>query len=441
MTDLTSDVARAIQAPAAHASRPRRVPFFSRQLQRLLAQVTYGDITIVLPNGETLRRQASSPGPSAKLVIRRWRAIWRLINGGELGFAEAYIAGDWWTPNLAAFLEFGARNDTGMPHAISGSLVHRLIVRLRHLRNRNTRRGSRRNIAAHYDLGNAFYKLWLDRGMQYSAALFTDNDQTLEAAQNAKLARILQLLDISGGERVLEIGCGWGALMDRLTSHCDVTGITLSAEQLAFTRDRIAGAPNAQARLQDYRDIAETFDRIVSIEMIEAVGERYWPVYFEKLRSALEPGGTVLLQAITIDVARFDKYRQQPDFIQRYIFPGGVLPTVDIIRQQAAGAGLELTIHQPFGSSYAQTLAIWRERFLMAWPQIKQLGFDDRFKRMWHYYLCYCEAGFRSGAIDVGFFKFKPAVADAARCGQFMTAPAASVSAARAEKSSVRIAP
>ena len=409
MTDLTTDIATATRAPLANATFPQRTPFLMRQLQRLLSQVSYGDITVVLPNGNVLHRQAQNPGPSAKLVIRRWRAVWRLLAGGELGFADAFIAGDWWTPNLVKFLEFGARNDTGMKHAISGSLAQRLLVRLRHWRNRNTRRGSRRNIAAHYDLGNAFYAFWLDRSMQYSSALFTANDQPLEAAQDEKLAHVLDLLEIRGGERVLEIGCGWGALMERLLPHCHVTGVTLSAEQLSFTRERIAGAPNAEARLQDYRDITETFDRVVSIEMIEAVGERYWPVYFETLRNALAPDGTVLLQAITIDETRFEKYRQQPDFIQRYIFPGGVLPTVETIRRQAECAGLELTLHEPFGDSYARTLADWRERFLTAWPEIKRLGFDDQFKRMWEYYLCYCEAGFRNGAIDVGFFKFQVA--------------------------------
>jgi cyclopropane-fatty-acyl-phospholipid synthase len=409
MTDLTSDITPGIRAPSARAAPSIKMPFLMRQLNRLLSQVAFGSITVVLPNGETLRRQAPNSGPSAKIVIRRWRAIWRLMTGGELAFADAFIAGDWWTPNLVAFLEFGARNDTAMQDAISGSLAQRLLVRLRHWRNSNTRRGSRRNIAAHYDLGNAFYELWLDRGMQYSSALFTAKDQPLEAAQNAKLDRVLQLLDIAGGERVLEIGCGWGALMERLTPHCDVTGVTLSTEQLAFTRGRIAGSAKAEARLQDYRDITDTFDRIVSIEMIEAVGERYWPIYFEKLKSALKPDGTVLLQAITIDETRFEKYRQQPDFIQRYIFPGGVLPTVDIIRHQAQRAGLELTAHEPFGESYARTLAVWRDRFLEAWPEIKRLGFDDRFKRMWDYYLCYCEAGFRNGAIDVGFYQLKPA--------------------------------
>lgn len=384
--------------------------FLIRPLQNLLSQVAYGDIAIVLPNGETLRHQSANAGPSAKLVIRRWRTVCRLLIGGELAFADAYIAGDWWTPNLLAFLEFGACNDTTMQRAISGRAIQRLLRRVNHWRNRNTRKGSRRNIAAHYDLGNVFYQHWLDCGMQYSSALFTRRDQSLEAAQEQKLERILQLLDVNGGERVLEIGCGWGALMEKLARHCNVTGLTLSTEQLAYVQRRLGSklcSGDVEARLQDYRDINERYDRIVSIEMIEAVGERYWPIYFEKLRRALSNDGTVLLQAITIAEDRFDNYRRQPDFIQSYIFPGGVLPTVDIIRKQAAQAGLELIVHESFGPSYAQTLAIWRQRFLAAWPAIERLGFDASFKRMWNYYLCYCEAGFRNGAVDVGFYKFK----------------------------------
>jgi cyclopropane-fatty-acyl-phospholipid synthase len=411
MTDI-----RAISPQAPPWRRKARaMPFLIRQLQRLLSRVAYGDITIVLPNGETLHRQAANPGPSAKLVIRRWRTVWRLMTGGELAFADAYIAGDWWSPNLLAFLEFGARNDTTMRNAIAGIAVQRLLRRLRHWRNRNTRKGSRRNIAAHYDLGNNFYKFWLDRGMQYSSALYSKSDEPLEAAQRTKLDRVVELLDVAGGERVLEIGCGWGALMEKLAPLCDITGVTLSAAQLSYAQQRLGSTiftGRAELRLQDYRDIQEHYDRIVSIEMIEAVGERYWPVYFNKLRSALTPDGTVLLQAITIAEGRFDKYRQQPDFIQSYIFPGGVLPTIDIIRRQAANAGLELTAHEPFGISYARTLAVWRERFLAAWPSIERLGFADSFKRMWEYYLCYCEAGFRNGAIDVGFFKFKPRSAE-----------------------------
>jgi cyclopropane-fatty-acyl-phospholipid synthase len=402
MTDI-----RTLTSRSETRQDSRAMPFLVRQLQRMLSNARYGELTVVLPNGVVFHQQSREPGPSAKIVIRRWRTVWRLIVGGELAFAEAFIDGDWWTPNLTAFLEFGVRNESSLQHAISGSAAQRLLSRWQHWRNRNTRRGSRRNIAAHYDLGNAFYELWLDRGMQYSSALFSFGDQPLEAAQHAKLDRIVDFLDIRGGERILEIGCGWGAVMERLSAQCDVTGITLSQEQLVYARQRVGNA--AEAHLQDYRDVDKRYDRIVSIEMIEAVGEQYWPVYFNKLRQSLTDTGTVLLQAITIAEDRFAKYRNQPDFIQRYIFPGGVLPTVDIIRREAARAGLELAAHQPFGLSYAQTLSIWRDRFMAAWPEIEELGFDASFKRMWEYYLCYCEVGFRNGAIDVGFYKLKPA--------------------------------
>jgi cyclopropane-fatty-acyl-phospholipid synthase len=402
MSDIPAITSRA----ATRRRTTGRSPFMARQLQRLMSQVAYGELTIVLPNNEVLYKQGEHDGPSAKIVIRRWRTVWRLMVGGELAFAEAFIDGSWWTPNLMAFLEFGARNESSMQRSINGSLAQRLLWRWQHARNRNTKRGSKRNIAAHYDLGNAFYQQWLDRGMQYSSALYSQPDQPLESAQRAKLDRVVELLDIKGGERVLEIGCGWGALMERLAPQCKVTGITLSEEQLAYARNRVSGS--ADVRLQDYRDVPETYDRIVSIEMIEAVGESYWPTYFAKLRNALTQGGTVLLQGITIAEDRFAKYRNQPDFIQRYIFPGGVLPTVEIIRREAARAGLELVAHQPFGLSYARTLAAWRERFLATWPAIEPLGFDASFRRMWEYYLCYCEVGFRNGAIDVGFYKLKP---------------------------------
>ena len=400
MSDIRSLAFRAETRQASGAT-----PLLIRQLQQMLSNARFGELTVVLPNGVAFQQRASEPGPIAKIVIRRWRTVWRLIMGGEMAFADSFLDGEWWTPNLAAFLQFGAANEASLGDAISCSAAQRLLLRWQHWRNRNTKRGSRRNIAAHYDLGNAFYEQWLDRGMQYSSALFSGGNQPLEAAQQDKLDRIVELLDIKGGERVLEIGCGWGAVLDRLAPQCDVTGITLSQEQLVYTQQRVG---SARVCLQDYRDVSESFDRIVSIEMIEAVGERYWPTYFAKLRQSLTEGGTVLLQAITIAEDRFANYRYQPDFIQRYIFPGGVLPTVDIIRREAARAGLEMVEHQPFGLSYAQTLTIWHDRFTAAWPAIEKLGFDASFKRMWEYYLCYCEAGFRNSAIDVGFYKFKP---------------------------------
>jgi cyclopropane-fatty-acyl-phospholipid synthase len=276
--------------------------------------------------------------------------------------------------------------------------------------NRNTRRGSRRNIAAHYDLGNEFYKHWLDAGMTYSAGLFSSPGQSLEEAQDAKLDRVLGLLELAGGERVLEIGCGWGGLAERLLQKhdCTVTGITLSAEQLAYARHRLRddiGTGRCDLRLQDYRDVHGTFDRIVSIEMLEAVGEAYWPTYFEKLRDHLRPGGIAVLQVITIGEDRFEKYRRMPDFIQKYIFPGGMLPTTQIIERETAKAGLQVVASEFFAEGYARTLEEWKRRFQEAWPAIEALSFDERFKRMWDYYLAYCQTGFETRTIDVGFYK------------------------------------
>jgi cyclopropane-fatty-acyl-phospholipid synthase len=287
-------------------------------------------------------------------------------------------------------------------------VLTRLRNRILHRSRNNTLRGSRRNIAAHYDLGNAFYARWLDAGMNYSSALY-HGDETLESAQLAKLDRAAELLDLSGGERVLEIGCGWGALAARLIDRyqASVKGLTLSVEQLAHCRDRLAGRP-FEGQLQDYRYENGRYDRVVSIEMLEAVGERFWPVYFAKLRECLAATGVAVLQVITIREDRYETYRSQPDFIQRYIFPGGMLPTPAIIEREAEQQGFKLVHHESFGQSYARTLAEWRSRFLQAWPAIEPLGFDARFRRMWEYYLTYCEVGFSQKLIDVGFFKLEP---------------------------------
>jgi cyclopropane-fatty-acyl-phospholipid synthase len=344
------------------------------------------------------------------MTVHRWRGLLRILREGEDGFTNGYLDGDWSTPDLAALLDLGMRNDAALSGRTRRWLLSLARNRFVHALRANTRRGSRRNIAAHYDLGNDFFRPWLDAGMNYSSALFT-GAETLEQAQEVKLARIAELLALTGGEHVLEIGCGWGALAERLVRHdgARVTGITLSREQLAFARTRLAkeiDGRRADVRLLDYRDVDGRFDRIASVEMIEAVGERYWPVYFQKLRACLQAGGYAVLQAITIDDSRFADYRKNPDFIQRYIFPGGMLPTRSIMLREAARAGLRLVTHEAFSDSYARTLREWRLRFLRAWPSIERLGFDQRFRRMWEYYLAYCEVGFRTGAIDVGFFKF-----------------------------------
>jgi cyclopropane-fatty-acyl-phospholipid synthase len=379
-----------------------------RMLLRLLRGLRHGRLHVELPSGRLVTIKGSESGPESTISMRSWSALRRTIIGGGMGFAEAYIAGEWTSPDLPALIELLAINGRHLGPAAGGRRLATLAARLRHRANENDRRGSRRNIAFHYDLGNEFYEAWLDRGMQYSSAIYAPGD-TLETAQQRKLDRIADWLGVSGGESVLEIGFGWGAVAERLAGlGCTVTGLTLSERQLAFARERLAGAGlAADLRLQDYRDCTGTFDRIVSIEMVEAVGEKYWPLYFDALSQRLAPGGCAVIQAITIDPDRFEDYRRRPDFIQRHVFPGGMLPTAEILASEAAAAGLTLVRSERFGISYAQTLADWRARFHAAWPAIERLGFDDRFRRLWDYYLAYCEGGFRAGSIDVGLFEFR----------------------------------
>ena len=401
--------------PAGPSLEPRdakmsaRRGVLSRIIDRAIPAMPAGRLQLTLPNGDIIERHGNIPGPDAAMTVHRWRGLRRMLLDGDHGFADGYLDGDWSTPELGQVLEFCMQNESALTATATvgrlGLMRNRIVHWLRH----NTRRGSRRNIAAHYDLGNDFFRPWLDAGMNYSSALFANCD-TLERAQEAKLDRAAALLELDGGERVLEIGCGWGAFAERVIRHygASVFGITLSTEQLAYAQTRLAGEVErgrADLRLLDYRDVPGTFDRIASIEMIEAVGERYWPNYFGKIRDCLASGGVALLQAITIDEHRFATYRKCPDFIQRYIFPGGVLPTVSIIEREAARAGLKLVHHEAFGDSYVRTLREWRSRFLRAWPKLEPLGFNDRFRRMWEYYLAYCEVGFRTGSINVGFFK------------------------------------
>ena len=389
--------------------RPRHLG--GRVLRALAPDPVCGSLRIVTPGGERVEFRGPMPGPEAVLVIKRWRAVWRLLRGGEIGFAEAFMDGDWTTPDLAQLLEWALRNEK-KASLYRGHPGARLARRLAHGLRANTRRGSRRNIAAHYDLGNDFYKLWLDPSMSYSSAVYAAPGDTLEQAQQRKLDRIVALLDDPDGMNVLEIGFGWGGVLERLIGahRCRMTGLTLSTEQLAFSRarlDRLGLTADADLRLQDYRDVDGQFDRIVSIEMLEAVGERYWPVYFEKLRASLKPGGVCVLQVITIDEERFADYRANPDFIQAYIFPGGILPTKTAVHHEANAAGLDVTAEENFGVSYARTLQAWRERFLERTSDITALGLDEKFQRMWEFYLAYCEAGFACGAVDVSLFQLR----------------------------------
>jgi cyclopropane-fatty-acyl-phospholipid synthase len=389
--------------------------FLEILVRRFVARIHAGGLTVEVPSGGRLTHKGARPGPQAFLTIHRWRAIWRLILLGDVGFAESYITGDWSSRDLPAFIELAARNMESLEAKIDGSLATRLIARLRHLAHANTRTGSRKNVAFHYDLGNAFYECWLDPSMTYSSALYAGPFDTLEDAQARKIKRIAELLNINDSSDVLEIGCGWGALAISLAELCrSVKGVTLSAEQLAYAKGRVREKGlehKIDFELCDYRDIGGAFDRIVSIEMIEAVGQTFWPLYFQALRDRLRPGGAVVLQAITIDESRSESYRQSPDFIQRHVFPGGMLPTRTAIVREAEKVGLAFSFSESFGESYARTLSEWRRRFLASRRAIAAMGFSEEFLRMWDYYLSYSEGGFRAGIVDVGFYGFRRAAA------------------------------
>lgn len=372
-----------------------------------------GQLTIRLPSGHQLASISDIAGPQAHIDIWRWRGVRRLLAGGNIGFAEAYMDGDCDCADLDGLFTWALANDDMLKDLGPGAAALRWLRLLQHRRNTNSISGSRRNIAAHYDLGNDFYAAWLDAGMNYSAALYgSDGNRSLEAAQTAKLDRIVELLDLQGGERVLEIGCGWGALAERLAvgNGCKVTALTLSHQQLDYARERMASsgvADRAEVRLQDYREVEGHYDRIASIEMLEAVGQKYWPLYFDTLRQRLAPGGIAVLQVITIRPDRFEAYAWEPDFIQRYIFPGGMLPTKPMLENTVEAAGLKLTASETFGTCYVRTLGAWRARFVSAWPHLARKHFDERFRRMWSYYLSYCAAGFRAGELDVGLYRIE----------------------------------
>jgi cyclopropane-fatty-acyl-phospholipid synthase len=355
------------------------------------------------------------------LHVRRLpHTLWRSWANGLLGWAEAFMAGDWDSDELVQLTDWGLHNESRLNAAFTGTRISQWLNRLWHRMHANSKRGSRRNIAYHYDLGNDFYRQWLDPSMTYSAACFSDPEQgdpeqSLEAAQRAKYQRIFTLAEIEAGHRVLEIGCGWGGFAELVAQRgqIDLDGVTLSGEQLHWARQRIAasgGAERVQLHFCDYRDIQGRYDRIVSIEMFEAVGEEHWQNYFEVLQRCLKPGGVAVLQIICIEPARFESYRTQTDFIQRYVFPGGMLPTTHHIAQLSRANGLELEEEHSFGQDYARTLATWRDNFTAAWPQIEPLGYDQHFRRLWEYYLAYCESGFRYKSIDVCHFKIRKPV-------------------------------
>ncbi len=379
-------------------------------LSRISSAIVQGSLVVTLPNGAQFVCAGPRPGPEAVVSIRKMRVLRRALLSGDIGVALSYADGDWSSSDLTAVIELAAVNGENFLRALQGVMPLRLSHWLSHRRRANSRAGSRRNIQFHYDLGNDFYRLWLDDRMIYSSALFRTGGESLELAQRQKLERIVELVGARGDHEVLEIGCGWGALALELakTSGAQVTGLTLSPRQLAHAKALAAESPAGERtdfRLQDYRDVGGTFDRIVSVEMIEAVGQEYWPTFFATLRDRLAPSGHALLQAITISDDRFERYSRTPGFIQHCIFPGGTLPSKERMAQEARRAGLTFEVVETFGESYARTLVEWRNRFEDNWERISDLGFDERFHRLWRYYLCYCDAGFRSRAIDVGLYK------------------------------------
>lgn len=377
----------------------------------IVSRLSAGAIDLILPDGARYTLGSSgAPGPQVTMRIHRWRALRKFLTQGEFGFVESYLDGDWDCSDLTGIIQLGILNAKSWNSRSLQGLAHKLWNRIAHMMRANSRRGAKRNIAAHYDLGNAFYEQWLDQTMTYSSAYFDKPGQSLPDAQIQKYRRIARLLDLKPEHHILEIGFGWGGFAELALKEygCRLTGLTLSAEQLRFARERLQKqglSDRADLRLQDYRDVSGTFDRIASIEMFEAVGEAHWGRYFDMIRERLARGGAAALQIITIAEERFDNYRRNPDFIQRYIFPGGMLPSIESLKAHVDRARLRFDDTLMFGDSYAATLRHWRDRFLGAWQTIEPLGFDERFRRMWEMYLAYCEGGFRTQAIDVGQFK------------------------------------
>ena len=385
------------------APRDRRF----RLALRLAGLIRAGHLMLTLPDGSMHRFGGQHAGPEAHVTLMTPRAIRRLAFGGSLGWAEAYLDGDWSSPDIRSVMALAAANEAEWEAVLRGSMAVRALSKLYHAFRPNTRRGARRNIAAHYDLGNDFYAAWLDGTMTYSSAEFGHAAESLEAAQARKVRNLLTALDLRPGQTLLEIGCGWGYLAEIAAREfgAKVVALTLSREQHAYASERMqAGglAGRVEIRLQDWRDVPERFDRVASVEMFEAVGEAYWPAFFASLRDRLAPGGLAGLQIITIADRFFPAYRTSADFIQRYVFPGGMLPSPTRLREEVARSGLAWKQEEWFGSSYGETLRLWNERFQHAWPSLAPMGYDDRFKRLWEYYLAYCETGFRAGWTDVG---------------------------------------
>lgn len=402
--------------PERRKSKPQQGDASTAVLLGLLAQLRSGRLVLTLPNNEVREFGNSSDQLYAEIQVLDWSVFKQVLSHGDIGFAESYIRGEWNTPDLKAVLELAIRNRAILEKAIYGSWFGSIAYRLRHWFRDNSKSGSRKNIHAHYDLGNAFYTLWLDPTMSYSSAWFSEGDkQSLMDAQRAKIKRILESIHAKEGDQILEIGCGWGGFMEEaLRNGNQVTGLTLSTEQKAFADSRlqkisteVSNAKQFEVRLQDYRDCKEQFDGVASVEMFEAVGENHWIEYFQTVAKRLKAGGRACIQTIVIADDLFERYRQSTDFIQQYVFPGGMLPSPAKFKAAAASAGLELEAEFAFGADYAKTLCLWRDSFNHKIEEIYRLGFDEAFIRLWNFYLMYCAAGFSEKSIDVVQYTLK----------------------------------
>lgn len=406
-TNSTQNSAAIRLTPSNFSEATRHLPARARMVLNVAMGLPRGALTVQTPEGNLFRVGGNGPGPEAHIVLRNWRLPSRAFSGATIGVAESYMDGDWESPDVTSFLElFVVNEDAGEQVAGGANWFVTAIQRLRHWLNENTRTGSQRNISAHYDLGNRFYEQWLDPSMTYSSALYSTGANDLESAQIEKFRALAHDTGIGPNDHVLEIGCGWGGFAEFAAREigCRVTGLTISREQHDFAKARIARAGLADKvdiKFQDYRDETGKYDRIASIEMFEAVGEKYWPAFFGKVKDCLRPDGTAGMQIITIKESAFERYRARPDFIQRYVFPGGMLPTPALLKSLGSDHGLTYVRERIFAQDYARTLADWRERFWQSWEKIVPLGFDERFKKLWEFYLYYCEAGFRAEYIDV----------------------------------------
>ena len=398
------------------SNAPLTLPWHARTILSLLEKIQVGQLTLVSPEGEKFIFRGTQSGIEANIQIHDWLVCKACLKSGDIGLAETYIDGLWDSTDIQSLLRLFLLNRQVIEKAIYGSWLGRLGYRIKHWLNKNSKTGSKKNIHAHYDIGNAFYSLWLDPSMTYSSACFKNKDTSLIEAQEAKYQRIIDSINVDAGQNILEVGCGWGGLMEAASNQgINIDCLTISQEQAAYARDRTAriksnSSGKVNILLQDYRDHQNQYDGIASIEMFEAVGEKYWPTYFEMIQRCLKPGKKACIQTIVIADNLFDKYRRSSDFIQQYVFPGGMLPSIEKFKEAAQSKGLIVEDVYEFGEDYQKTLCLWHQKFNQHLQEIKQQGFDEKFIRLWNLYLMYCAAGFAEKSTSVVQFTLsKPA--------------------------------